>query len=234
VSTAVGIVAPGIDRELLTAAAAAAAYEPIAVSALDSSVAAVVVHLFADARDRWLAAARDAGCPVVLCCAPSADASIPSQGHTERSSPDEVVHLVADAYVWREHFLAAALHHVLGEDRASRAQGPARLVFLGHGGADHTRSRRAPPIGATFDIGADPTLIGRGTQSKVTIGFSTAVARHHARVTREPSGGVVVDCLASTNGTYVRGVRIDGSTSLQVGDEVAISGFLRLRLDGSV
>lgn len=230
---AIGIVAPGIDAHLLLAAAQSADYDPTTLDGLDcASVDAIVVHAFTEDPAAWLTAARTVSCPSVLCCAPSADAPIPSQGHTEPSCTERVLSLTADAYVWRERLLTRALAHVLSEDRTRRTEGPLRLVFLGHGGADHTRSFAAPEIGESFELAEAPVLIGRATQSKVAIKFSTSVARHHARVRRE-SGDVVVDDLGSTNGTFVRGEQIHGPTSVQVGDEIAIAGFLRLRLDGA-
>ncbi len=235
VDVTVGILAPGIDFDLLNAVAISAGYRVVVPRNLDlTGVCATVVHAFAHQRTAWLEAARTASCPVVLCSAPGADAPIPRQGHTEPCCTSRVVGLTGDGYVWRERLLEEALRYALAEDRAQRLKGPSRLVFLGHGGADHTRSGCAPSIGESFTLGAEPIFIGRATQSRVTIGFSTSVARGHARVSREPSGQVVIEDLGSTNGTYLRGKPISGPTVLQLGDEVAVAGFLRLRLDGGL
>ncbi|HEY8207563.1 MAG TPA: FHA domain-containing protein, partial [Myxococcaceae bacterium] len=58
-----------------------------------------------------------------------------------------------------------------------------------------------------------------------------SVARHHARLERTDQGAVVRD-LGSMNGVYVRGQRVR-EAALVPGDEIAICGTLRLRLDGA-
>jgi FHA domain len=137
----------------------------------------------------------------------------------------------ADAYASCRRSLTEALAHVRAEDRSARRVGPLRLTCLGGLGM----LQPAPVAGTTFALAGERTTIGRSPQSDVRIpqGHSdqSNVARLHAIVAVE--GGVVtVRDAGSTNGTYVRGERADESR-LAVGDEVAICGLFRFRLDGA-
>lgn len=53
---------------------------------------------------------------------------------------------------------------------------------------------------------------------------SPLVSREHARLYCEP-GSVSIEDLASTNGTFVNGLRLQGRTALKQGDRVAIASF---------
>lgn len=137
----------------------------------------------------------------------------------------------ADAYASCRRSFAAALAHVRVENRSARTVGPLRLTCLGGLGM----LQHQPVAGATFALSGNRTTIGRSPQSNVRIpqGHSdqSNVARVHAIVAVE--GGVVtVRDAESTNGTYVRGERT-GESRLAVGDEVAICGVFRFRLDGA-
>ena len=109
--------------------------------------------------------------------------------------------------------------------------GSPRLTCLGGLGM----LQHAPVAGMTFALAGERTTIGRSPQSDVSIpqGHSdqSNVARLHAIVAVE-GGGVTVRDAGSTNGTYMRGERV-GESRLAGGDEVAICGVFRFRLDGA-
>lgn len=62
--------------------------------------------------------------------------------------------------------------------------------------------------------------LGRGRDCDVRIP-SITVSRHHARIVVSDRA-VCIEDLGSKNGTYVRGRRIEGTTSLQDGDRIRI------------
>ncbi|MGH2933495.1 MAG: FHA domain-containing protein, partial [Gaiellaceae bacterium] len=75
--------------------------------------------------------------------------------------------------------------------------------------------------GAEYDLDSTPVTVGRGGQNDLALeGDEFASARH---VRFEPRGdGVWLHDLGSTNGTYVNGVRLDGSRKLAPGDVVRV------------
>ena len=83
--------------------------------------------------------------------------------------------------------------------------------------------------GAAYDLDSAPITVGRGGQNDLALeGDEFASARH---VRFEPRGdGVWVHDLGSTNGTYVNGIRIEGSRKLVPGDVVRV-GETELRFE---
>lgn len=75
--------------------------------------------------------------------------------------------------------------------------------------------------GDEVELDSAPVTVGRGAQNDVALdGDEFASARH---VRFEPRrDGLYVHDLGSTNGTYVNGVRIDGSRKLTAGDVVRV------------
>ncbi|HTR61160.1 MAG TPA: FHA domain-containing protein [Candidatus Binataceae bacterium] len=69
-----------------------------------------------------------------------------------------------------------------------------------------------------YRLRADKTAIGYSRDNDLVIDSSTVSARH-AVIQRNPAGYSVAD-LESTNGTFVNGSRIQGSTLLARGDEI--------------
>jgi hypothetical protein len=138
----------------------------------------------------------------------------------------------ADGYASEPHALEEALRHVTREDREQRSTGPLRLVWLGSLG--ESMPPKCPPIGTGIPLG-EKFLTGRskGVQLNLRQGAHSdqnTVARHHALIERTATGATVRD-LRSTNGTWVDGRSIE-SAEIVPGDEVAIVGRHRLRLDG--
>lgn len=65
-----------------------------------------------------------------------------------------------------------------------------------------------------------PTTLGRAIDNDVVVG-DASVSRHHASIVPQ-DGGFALRDLASQNGTYVRGQRVDGTRQLADGDELRL------------
>ncbi len=135
----------------------------------------------------------------------------------------------ADAYASCPRSLADALEHALSEDRDERMRGPLRLVWLGALGELFPS---VPAIGDAFTL-ASPATIGRQDSCEIRLlqEGPSRVARRHARVA-VVGAEVQLRDFGTTNGVYVRGSRVSVAT-LHPGDELAVSGTMRLRLDGA-
>ena len=73
-------------------------------------------------------------------------------------------------------------------------------------------------------------ILGREQGSADLVLDDPGVSRRHARVLPE-NGGVIVEDLGSSNGTYVNGQRISGPVEVAAGDEVQL-GATRLGVQG--
>jgi len=193
---------------------------------------AIVVHAFATEAAALLRRASEAGRPSLLSCAPGADVTTFRPGVSEPDCVERVAGFRADAYLWRWLRLPGAIDYALGEDRSKRSEGPLRLTFLGHAGAD-TTCAEAPDVGETFELRDTPVVIANPADQRALIHFTTTVAGQHASV--EASGdGALVRNLDSTAGVWVGNERIESQARMSPGDELTVAGFLRLRLDGTV
>lgn len=65
-----------------------------------------------------------------------------------------------------------------------------------------------------------PTTLGRAIDNDVVVA-DASVSRHHASIMPQ-NGGFALRDLASQNGTYVRGQRVDGTRQLADGDELRL------------
>ena len=70
-------------------------------------------------------------------------------------------------------------------------------------------------LGRTFDV-------GRSAGSQGGLGGDPAISRHHARFTVTHDGGLMLEDLGSTNGTFVNGDRVTGPRALQPGDVIEV------------
>jgi pSer/pThr/pTyr-binding forkhead associated (FHA) protein len=91
-----------------------------------------------------------------------------------------------------------------------------------------TRSK-VVPIGKTVEAGPVPTTIGRTEDNVLVLDGDDYASGRHARVESGLDGTWVID-LASTNGTYVNGERIEGRTRLHEGDLLQV-GDTELRFE---
>jgi len=84
---------------------------------------------------------------------------------------------------------------------------------------DRLRAQLVPLDGtAPADLDRDQTSIGSAADNQLVLA-ATTVSRHHALLARNGREYRIVD-LASTNGTWVNGRRIDGSAVVRPGDEI--------------
>jgi DNA-binding winged helix-turn-helix (wHTH) protein len=75
--------------------------------------------------------------------------------------------------------------------------------------------------GGHVGLGVGEHVVGRNPACGVWLDFE-GVSRTHARVRIDQARQALVEDLGSTNGTFVRGVAIDGPTSLRDGDVIQI------------
>ncbi len=119
-------------------------------------------------------------------------------------------------------FLYAVVRVLLRDLRAA-SKGPAelgRLVVL-------ASPRGEPPPGSSFPLDAVTTL-GRDVNNGIVLDDPFASA-DHAVLTFRGRAWYIED-LASTNGTYVNGVPLEGMAPLGFGDVLQV-GEIRFRLD---
>ncbi|MFC1574801.1 FHA domain-containing protein [Gemmatimonadota bacterium] len=74
-----------------------------------------------------------------------------------------------------------------------------------------------------FDIDKAAVLVGRDDEMDVFID-NPSVSRRHAEFRKEGEGWVVED-LGSSNGTFLKSVKIEGAQPIAVGDEVGMGKF---------
>lgn len=70
-----------------------------------------------------------------------------------------------------------------------------------------------PAEGTEIEVGSTPFTFGREAKGEGALGDDAEISRAHARV-RERGSELVVEDLGSTNGTFVNGDRIAGTTAL--------------------
>jgi pSer/pThr/pTyr-binding forkhead associated (FHA) protein len=88
--------------------------------------------------------------------------------------------------------------------------------------------RTGPNPGTVFELTKEVTMLGRDVTNDIPLG-DAEISRQHARLTRTP-GGMVLEDLGSTNGTFVNGERVT-RVILKSGDEIRFGeSFFRLTL----
>jgi pSer/pThr/pTyr-binding forkhead associated (FHA) protein len=75
--------------------------------------------------------------------------------------------------------------------------------------------------GTTIDI-QERLVFGRQTEGSGQLAEDPELSRHHAEVTRRPSGEYQLEDLSSTNGTCVNGTRLTEPTVLSLGDTIEL------------
>jgi predicted component of type VI protein secretion system len=72
-------------------------------------------------------------------------------------------------------------------------------------------------------IGVEERLVfGRQSEGTGQLADDPELSRHHAEITRRPTGEHQLEDLASTNGTYVNGTRLQAPVVLSLGDTIEL------------
>ncbi len=91
--------------------------------------------------------------------------------------------------------------------------------------------RTGPNPGTVFDLAKEVTMLGRDVTNDIPIG-DAEISRQHARLTRTP-GGMVLEDLGSTNGTFVNGERLASPRLLRAGDTVGFGENVTLTFEST-
>ena len=83
------------------------------------------------------------------------------------------------------------------------------------------RVRSGNAAGTAIDPSGGFTF-GRSQPGQGTLAGDPELSREHARITTAPGGGLTIEDLGSTNGTFVNGQRVTGAQPLRPGDTVKV------------
>ncbi|MEM6732966.1 MAG: GGDEF domain-containing protein [Myxococcota bacterium] len=86
-----------------------------------------------------------------------------------------------------------------------------------------------PHLGQVVPVTGGPVTIGRGTEAGFTV-REASISREHVRLTRLNDGQIELCDLASTNGTFVNGERVQRCI-IQAGDRIQLGRATVLKLD---
>lgn len=86
--------------------------------------------------------------------------------------------------------------------------------------------RRGPQPNQVYELKDDVMNLGRDITNNISIN-DREVSRHHLRFTRS-SDGFTVEDMGSTNGTFINGKRLSGSTFLRNGDMIGLGETVTL------
>lgn len=103
--------------------------------------------------------------------------------------------------------------------RAKLEKPPARFVVVGGPGLQE---------GSSIEVTA-PTVVGRDAESGIRLDGDDFASSRHAQIELR-DGGVWVEDLGSTNGTFVNGAKVTRKRRLRIGDALRI-GQTELRLE---
>src|SRR3990170_6551195 len=91
--------------------------------------------------------------------------------------------------------------------------------------------RTGPNPGMVFDLTKDVTMLGRDVTNDIPLG-DAEISRQHSRISRTP-GGMVLEDLGSTNGTFVNGDRLVSPRVLMSGDLVGLGENVTLTFEST-
>jgi len=86
--------------------------------------------------------------------------------------------------------------------------------------------RRGPQPNQIYELSKDVVTLGRDITNDITIN-DPEVSRHHMRLMRG-AGGFTVEDLASTNGTFINGQRVNAPRPLRPGDMIGLGETVTL------
>lgn len=90
--------------------------------------------------------------------------------------------------------------------------------------------RTGPNPGTVFELTKEVTMLGRDVTNDVPLG-DAEISRQHARLTRTP-GGMVLEDLGSTNGSFINGDRLTSPRVLKSGDLIGLGENVTLSFEG--
>ncbi len=91
--------------------------------------------------------------------------------------------------------------------------------------------RTGPNPGMVFDLTKDVTMLGRDVTNDIVLG-DAEISRQHSRISRTP-GGMVLEDLGSTNGTFVNGDRLVSPRVLMSSDLVGLGENVTLTFEST-
>lgn len=96
-------------------------------------------------------------------------------------------------------------------------------IGAGSQGAEKLRLKVAGgnAAGTVIEV-EDELVIGRQAPGAGSLANDIEISRRHARISSGPAGRYLIEDLGSTNGTWVNGRRIEGSTALEIGDRIEL------------
>ncbi len=89
--------------------------------------------------------------------------------------------------------------------------------------------RSGPTPGKVFELNKEIATIGREASADIVIA-DPEVSRAHARLVAKP-GGVIIEDLGSTNGTFVNKQRITAPRAIAAGDEITLGESIVLGVE---
>ncbi len=89
--------------------------------------------------------------------------------------------------------------------------------------------RSGPTPGKVFELNKEIATIGREASADIVIA-DPEVSRAHARLVTKP-GGVIIEDLGSTNGTFVNKQRITAPRAISPGDEITLGESIVLGVE---
>jgi len=92
--------------------------------------------------------------------------------------------------------------------------------------------RTGPNPGMVFDLTKEVTMLGRDVTNDIVVG-DAEISRQHSRITRTP-GGMVLEDLGSTNGTFVNGDRLVSPRVLTSSDLVGMGENVTMTYESTV
>jgi len=91
--------------------------------------------------------------------------------------------------------------------------------------------RTGPNPGMVYELTKEVALAGRDVTNDIVLG-DAEVSRQHSRLTRS-QGGIVLEDLGSTNGTFVNGERLVAPRQLRPGDLVGMGENVTLMYEST-
>jgi hypothetical protein len=91
--------------------------------------------------------------------------------------------------------------------------------------------RTGPNPGTVFDLIKEVTMLGRDVTNDVPLG-DAEISRQHSRLSRTP-GGMVLEDLGSTNGTFVNGDRLSSPRVLRSGELIGLGENVTLTFEAA-